>query len=248
MVIKTMSLEFVNVCFHYEGKTTNILNDVSLKLNEGERVAIVGHNGSGKSTLILHANGILRPQEGSIFVNDCRIQYNHRSLMSLRRQVGIVFQNPDEQLFSASVLQDLSFGALNLGLSQQDAYQRVMEIATLCNCTHLLSSPTFALSGGEKALVALAGVLVMKPTFLFADEFIGSLDVWMQEQVLSIFDLLREEGVCVILASHDFNFVLNWAERVIYLQDGVIRYQGNPLEVFSQMKIPGFVFERRNLA
>jgi len=240
-------LSFIDVHYRYKGKKEEALKGVSFTLNQGERLALIGKNGSGKSTLILQANGILRPYKGKILINQKELRYDHQSLLELRRQVGVVFQNPDEQLFSASVLQDLSFGALNLGLSAAQAEQRVREIAELCGCTHLLDSPTFALSGGEKALIALAGILVMKPNFLFADELLGSLDVWMQERILSIFDRLLAEGMCIVLATHDFNFVARWAQRVIYLQDGAVFCQGKPDEVFSHVSIPSFVFNNWEL-
>jgi len=240
-------LTFENVHFRYKGKKEEALKGISFTLKQGEKVALIGRNGSGKSTLILQANGILRPQKGKIYIDHKELRYDHHSLVELRRQVGVVFQNPDEQLFSASVLQDLSFGALNIGLSATQAEQRVMEIAELCNCQHLLDSPTFALSGGEKTIIALAGILIMQPTFLFVDEILGSLDVWMQERILAIFDQLINKGLCVILATHDLNFVSRWADRVIYLQDGVVLYQGKPQEVFSQLCVPDFVFNHWKL-
>ncbi len=240
-------LTFENVYYRYKGKKEDALKGISITLKQGEKVAIIGRNGSGKSTLILQANGILRPQKGKIYINQKELRYDHHSLLELRRQVGVVFQNPDEQLFSASVLQDLSFGALNIGLPPAQAEQRVIEIAELCKCEHLLDSPTFALSGGEKTIIALAGILIMQPTFLFADEILGSLDVWMQERILAIFDQLIDKGLCVIIATHDLNFVNRWADRVIYLQDGKLLYQGNPQEVFSQLSVPDFVFNHWNM-
>jgi len=163
-------VRFDDVHYRYPGSDRPALDGLSLTLPKGERIAILGHNGSGKSTLFLHANGILRPDSGEIFFQEQALGYGRKELTALRQQVGVVFQQADDQLFSASVQQDISFGPLNLGLSEADSREQVQEAAQQCGITHLLDRPTHALSGGEKARAALAGVLAMEPALLLVDE------------------------------------------------------------------------------
>ncbi len=134
----TAVLEVDDLCYCYPGYNAPVLNGASLCLEAGEKVALIGRNGSGKSTLLLHCNGILRPQRGQVRVAGQPMVYDQRSLHDWRRQVGLIFQHPDDQLFSASVAQDISFGPLNLGLSDTAAHQRVKEAADLCGVTDLL--------------------------------------------------------------------------------------------------------------
>jgi cobalt/nickel transport system ATP-binding protein len=233
-----MELELMDIHFAYPGRAENALRGVTLRLQPGERVALIGRNGSGKSTLMLHANGSLRPTSGEVRLDGQAVHYDRRSLRILRSNVGLVFQNPEEQLFSASVYQDLSLGPLNLGMSPADARRRVLEVAERCNLTRLLDRPTHALSGGEKARAALAGVLAMDPQFLFADELTNSLDPWMRRQVLDILGQLVAEGRTVILASHDFDLVRAWAERVVWIENGRVYRQGPADLVLRDLELP----------
>lgn len=233
-----MTLEFTDVHFTYPGFSANALAGVNLSFQAGERVALIGRNGGGKSTLMLVANGVLRPQQGHMSLDGQVMRYDRRSLLELRRNVGVVFQNPDEQLFSASVYQDLSLGPLNLGLTDAQVRLRVAEVAAFCNLTGLLDRPTHALSGGEKARAALAGILAMSPRFLFADELTNSLDPWMRQQVLQILERLAGQGCTVILATHDWNLARTWTQRVIWLEQGRVFRQGTPDEVFAGQDLP----------
>jgi len=216
-------LELDNIHFNYPGSDQNALRGVSLAFPPGQRVTLIGRNGSGKSTLMLHCNGILRPQRGSLRLGGESVTYARASLTNLRRHVGLVLQDPDNQLFSASVVQDISFGPLNLGLSALEARARVQEAAELCDVVHLLERPTHALSGGEKTRVALAGVLAMRPSLLVADELINALDPWARQQVFAILDRLVQDGKTVLLATHDMDVAFGWGERVIWLEAGRVR-------------------------
>lgn len=233
-----MQLTFCNVHFTYPGLASPALNGVNLEFSSGDLIALVGRNGGGKSTLMLIANGILRPRQGEVLLDGCPVRYDRRSLLELRRNVGIVFQNPDDQLFSASVYQDISLGPLNLGLSQAEARQRVLQTAEFCGLGSLLERPTHALSGGEKARAALAGVLAMSPRFLFADELTNSLDPWMRQQVLQILERLAGQGCSVILATHDWNLARTWAQRIIWMDKGRVFRQGTPAEVLVGQELP----------
>jgi len=153
--------------------------------------------------------------------------------LRVRQQVGLVFQNPDDQLFSASVRQDISFGPLNLGLDQSTVEARVAEAAQQCGLTELLTRPTHALSGGQKARVALAGVLAMRPQVLLADESIAGLDPWMQAQVLAIFDTLAAAGMAIVLSTHDLNVAQHWSDQVALMEAGQVVIVATPQVIFN---------------
>ncbi len=228
-----MLLEVSDLHFSYPRCATPVLQGVSLQLEAGEKVALIGSNGSGKSTLLLHCNGILRPDRGLVRIAGQPMGYTPQALRAWRRQVGLVFQHPDDQLFSASVAQDISFGPLNAGLSETLARQRVADVAELCGVTHLLERPTHALSGGEKARVALAGVLAMEPRIVLADEALSTLDPWIRLQVLAIFEQLVAQGISILFATHDLHIVRTWAERVIVMRAGQVIAEAPPAQLFN---------------
>lgn len=227
----TPILAFADVTYTYPGQATPALAGVTLSFAAGCKIVLIGRNGSGKSTLFLHGNGILRPQHGIVYLHGQPLRYDRRALLEVRRQVGLVFQNPDDQLFSASVAQDISFGPLNLGLPESEARQRVQQAAALCGLAGLLERPTHALSGGEKMRAALAGVLAMEPAILLADEVTASLDPWMRAQVLDIFAHLTRQGTTVVLATHDLAIARQWADLVVLLDGGQVLGTAPPSEV-----------------
>lgn len=231
-------LQLNDIHYKYPGSNEESLNGISVHFNEGERVALIGRNGSGKSTLMLISNGILIPQKGNIYLDGEVIKSDKKSLRQLRERVGIVFQNPEDQLFSASVMQDISSGPLNLGLSLTEARDRVDEVVSLCDLTTLLNRPTHALSGGEKARVALAGILAMRPDFLFVDEVTNSLDPWMRSQVFQILEAWVASGKTVIFSTHDWHSARNWADRIVWLDKGNILKEGSPTEVLVGPELP----------
>jgi len=233
-----MTLAFGDVHYAYPALSAPALSGASVRFAAGESVALVGRNGSGKSTLMLLANGILRPGRGTVTLDGQAVRYDRRGLLDLRSQVGVVFQNPEEQLFSASVYQDVSLGPLNLGLSPVEARERVLHAAGRCDLLNLLDRPTQALSGGEKARAALAGVLAMRPRFLFADELTNSLDPWMRAQVLEIFNDLVADGCTVVLATHDLALAESWATRAVWLDRGQVRSDGPTRDVLTRMAAP----------
>ncbi|HTX79298.1 MAG TPA: ABC transporter ATP-binding protein, partial [Longilinea sp.] len=214
------------------------LAGISLEIHVGERIALIGRNGCGKSTLMLHANGIKKPQKGEVRVDGKIVRYIKKDLLELRRQVGLVFQNPEDQLFSASVFQDLSMGPLNMGLTAEQARLRVQKVAELCDLTDLMNRPTHALSGGEKTKAALAGVLAMEPQILFADEVTNSLDPWIRLQVLDILSSWVDHGHTVVLSTHDWNLASTWAQRIIWMDKGRVSRQGTPAEVLKGQDLP----------
>jgi cobalt/nickel transport system ATP-binding protein len=230
-------LHLHNLHYCYPGQSKPALQGATLSLPAGVKVALVGRNGSGKSTLLLHCNGILQPERGAVSLEGRPVRYDRASLRELRRRVGVVFQNPDDQLFSANVAQDISFGPLNLGLSETETQARVTAAAELCNLTDLLNRPTHALSGGEKARVALAGVLAMEPALLVADEVTASLDPWMRRQVFDIFKRLVAQGKTVLLATHDLELARRWADLVVVMVAGRVVAAAPPTQVFADEEL-----------
>jgi cobalt/nickel transport system ATP-binding protein len=225
--------EFDAVFYRYPGQEQFALQALTAVLPAGERVAVVGRNGAGKSTLFLHCNGLLRPVAGAVRFRGQPLAYDRPSIKALRHRVGLVFQNPDNQLFSASVAQDISFGPLNLGLSEDEVRRRVAAAADLCDITHLLSRPTHALSGGEKARVALAGVLAMEPEVLVADEPLASLDPWMRLALFEILQRFYDRGNTILMATHNLSVVSDWATYVIVLQAGSVAFSGTPATLLA---------------
>lgn len=233
-------LEVNDLHYCYPGYHTPVLRGASCNLWPGQKVALIGRNGSGKSTLLLHCNGILRPERGQVRVAGEPMGYSRQSLHLWRRQVGLIFQNPDDQLFSASVAQDISFGPLNLGLSIAETRQRVESAAELCMATDLLERPTHALSSGEKTRVALAGVLAMEPVVLLADEVLANLDPWMRRQVMAIFQRLVDQGKTVVLATHDLHTARTWSDLVVVMHAGQVVAADTPQRIFTDQELLGY--------
>lgn len=228
----TALLELEQLHYRFPGSSQPALRGASLRLEPGQRVALLGRNGAGKSTLLLHANGLLRPLAGQVRVAGVPLVYTRKGLLAVRRRVGLVFQNPDDQLFSASVAQDISFGPMNMGLDRAEVRRRVAEAARLCEVEDLLDRPTHALSGGQKLRVALAGVLAMTPQVILADEVTSGLDPWMRQQVFAIFNHLAAQGVAVLLATHDLAAARRWADQVAVMDAGQVIAVAPPDEVF----------------
>lgn len=234
-----MSLEVKHVSYIYqEGSPTasHALQDISLNINEGEFLGIVGHTGSGKSTLIQHLNGLLKPTTGEILVDGVNInQKDAKKLKELRMQVGIVFQYPEYQLFEETVEQDIAFGPRNLGLSEQEVQQRVknaMQLLRLDYETLRRQSP-FDLSGGQKRRVAIAGVIAMQPKYLVLDEPTAGLDPKGRQDFLEQIAALHRQGMTIVMVSHSMDDIAHYAQRMIVLEHGQIALQGTPQEVFS---------------
>lgn len=229
-------IEIDKLVYFYEDGT-KALDEISLTIRKGERVAFVGGNGSGKSTLFLCLNGILKPQSGRILYSGELISYKRKELLKLRSKVGIVFQDPDNQLFASSVYQEISFGVCNLGAEEEEVRQRVDKVILELGITPFKDKPTHALSGGQKKQVALADILVMEPEVLIMDEPVSALDPLHTNMLHQKLKELPEKGITVIVATHDMGFALEWADRVIVLKDGKVRREGLPAEVFCEEQL-----------
>ena len=228
-------LQAEDLHFSYdEDLRENALNGLSLEIRRGQKVAVMGSNGSGKSTFFLCCNGILRPTSGKLYFDGEEVQYDRKSLLKLRSQVGIVFQDPDNQLFSASVFQEISFGILNLGVSLEQARKEVEEIIAYLEITPFRDKPSHALSGGQKKQVSIADILVMHPQLIILDEPAAALDPKHTAMVKKIVDRLTQDGITVLMATHDVSYAYEWADQVLLFHQGRLLGHGAPETVFRQ--------------
>lgn len=225
-------IEAKDLVYHYPDGTS-ALQGASLSIEKGAKVALLGSNGAGKSTLFLHFNGILKPQEGTLKFNGNKVKYDKRSLSYLRKNVGIVFQDPETQLFSASVYQEISFGPLNLGLSKEEAAERVCKAMKDTGITELQNKATHFLSYGQKKRVSIADVLAMEPQVIIADEPSVWLDPKHSRQIESLFQDLNEKGTTIIISTHDVDLAYSFADYVFVMNEGKIIGEGSPEEVFA---------------
>lgn len=218
----------------YEKKA---LDDVSLTINKGEFVGIIGHTGSGKSTLIQHFNGLEKATSGTIYFDGQDIYDKDFNMKSLRSRVGLVFQYPEHQLFETTVLEDVKFGPKNLGLGKVEVDLRAFEAIKQVGLTEkCYDDSPFELSGGQKRRVAIAGVLAMKPEILILDEPTAGLDPRGRDEILDQIAKLHKEGLTVILVSHSMEDVAKYADRIIAMNSGKVAFDGTPKEVFRHYK------------
>lgn len=227
-IIKTENMSFT----YPDG--TSALNNINLEIFEGEKAAIIGSNGAGKSTLFSHFNGILRPTSGLIKIDGKPASYKKDDLMRIRQKVGMVFQNPDDQLFSPTVEEDVAFGPMNLGLLDDEVEKRVEESLSAVGMLEEREKPPHHLSGGQKKRVAIAGILAMQPEIMVLDEPTTGLDPKGVEQVIDIlYKLNREQNMSIIISSHDVEMVTEFANKIFVLHDGKIIQQGTPADIFN---------------
>ena len=206
-----------------------------MALRKGSSTAILGRNGAGKSTLFCLLNGILRPTSGQVLFKNEPLDYSKKALLELRKSVGIVFQDPDTQLFSSSVYQDISFGPLNLNLPEQEVHQRVKKAMEQVDILHLKDKPTHFLSFGQKKRVAIAGVLAMQPEVLILDEPTAGLDPLGVSELMHLLKKLQKElGLSILLATHDMDIVALYCDYAYVLDQGKLILEGHPKELFDQ--------------
>ena len=233
-----MSIKVENVFYTYMEKTpyqVDALKDISFEIQDGEFVGIVGHTGSGKSTLIQIISGLLPGYRGKVLINDTDYSGKKADKNALRRTLGVVFQYPEYQLFEETVEKDISFGPKKLGMKDDEIAERVkkaMELVDLDYEKYKDVSP-FQLSGGQKRKVAIAGVLAMDPKILILDEPIAGLDPQGRENFLELIKGLNQEGLTIIMVSHNMDNLVEYADRMIVLKDGELFMDGTPAEVFA---------------
>lgn len=236
-----MSIKIENLTHIYMPKSPFekvALDNVSLDIRDGEFVALIGHTGSGKSTLIQHFNGLLEATSGKITIDGMDITDKKAKLTNIRKKVGLVFQYPEYQIFEETIAKDIEFGPRNLGLSDEEIHNRVieaMEMVGLDYETDKDKSP-FDLSGGQKRRVAIAGVIAMKPTTLILDEPTAGLDPKGRDDILNqISKLHKDYNMTIVIVSHSMEDVARIAERIVVMNDGKVALQGTPAEVFKEV-------------
>ncbi|MFX3618918.1 MAG: energy-coupling factor transporter ATPase [Sporolactobacillus sp.] len=232
-------IELRGISYTYSKKTSfekKALNHLSLTIENDDYLGIIGHTGSGKSTLIRHLNGLLRPDEGSIWLNGKNIWQNPAQIRSIRFQIGVVFQYPETQIFEDTVAKDIAYGPKNMGLDKEQIDQRVREALSFVglNASYSDRNP-FRLSGGEMRRVAIAGVIAMNPQVLVLDEPTAGLDPDGRDQLYAQIDAYRQQtGRTIILVSHSMEEIAQRASHVLVLQDGQAAMYGSTREIFAQ--------------
>ncbi|MFA7403287.1 MAG: ABC transporter ATP-binding protein [Pelobacteraceae bacterium] len=226
-------LKLENISYRYPDGTA-ALDNCTLSIRRGKRTVVLGANGAGKTTMFLHLNGILRPSAGQLYWEETPLDYSRRGMRDLRSRVGLVFQNPDSQLFSASVREDVSFGPMNLGLEERIVRDRVADALRAVKMTECADKPVHNLSYGQKKRVCIAGVLAMQPDLVVLDEPMAGLDAAMQKELAAVLDHLHTIGITVIIATHDLDFAYGWADEAIVLRNGRLLAHGNAAEVLLQ--------------
>ncbi|WP_370005113.1 ATP-binding cassette domain-containing protein [Methanothermobacter sp. KEPCO 2] len=227
-------IEAVNIRYTYPDGT-EALKGIDFHAKKGEVVALLGPNGAGKSTLFLHFNGILQPTSGKVLVDGKEIDYSKSGLIEVRQKVGIVFQNPDDQLFAPRVDEDVAFGPLNMGLDEDEVEERVKDALRKVGMSGYEDRPPHHLSGGEKKRVAIAGILAMKPDIMILDEPTSGLDPRGASQILRLLHELNEEGMTIIISTHDVDLAPLYSDRIYIISGGEIISEGTPGDVFSDI-------------
>ena len=236
-----MSIILDKVNYVYSAGTAyeiKALDDINLKIEDGEFIGIIGHTGSGKSTLIQHLNGLIKATSGAIYFHGQDIYEKDFDLRELRNRVGLVFQYPEHQLFETTIFDDVCFGPMNQGLEKKEAGLRAFEALRQVGIPEeLFYQSPFDLSGGQKRRVAIAGVLAMKPEVLILDEPTAGLDPGGRDEILDLITRMhRERGMTVILVSHSMEDVAKYVKRIIVMNQGRVMFDDEPKEVFKHYK------------
>ena len=233
-----MSIIVNHLTYRYNPGTAmeqTALDDINLKIEDGEFIGLIGHTGSGKSTLVQQLNGILKPTSGGVFVDGADIGDDGYNLKKLRSEVGLVFQYPEHQLFETDVFTDVCFGPKNMGLTKKETELRAYEALKQVGIAdeYFYQSP-FDLSGGQKRRVAIAGVLAMKPRVLILDEPTAGLDPKGRDELLDkLTNIRKDTGCTIILVSHSMEDVARYADRIVVMHKGKVAFDDTPMEVFK---------------
>ena len=231
-----MILEAQDLHYEFPGGVS-ALNGLTLNIPRGARLGILGANGAGKSTLLLHLNGTLRPRAGRVLIDGEPVDYSRAGLTALRRRVGLVLQDPDDQLFAASVFEDVSFGPLNLGCTEEDARARVEEALQALRITELAARPTHMLSGGERKRAAIAGAVAMRPEVLLLDEPTAGLDHHAEVHLVRLLRKLGEAGSTLVFTTHSAELSLALASHVALFVGGRVIASGEATSILADKKL-----------
>ncbi len=237
-----MPIKIENLTYIYNPRSpfeSRALDDVSLEINDGEFIGLIGHTGSGKSTLTQQLNGLLKPTSGRIIINGADITDKSVKLAEVRKKVGLVFQYPEHQLFEETIYKDIAFGPINQGLSEAEVEERVREAMALVMLPfdELKDRSPFELSGGQRRRVAIAGVLAMRPEILILDEPTAGLDPKGRDEILEQIKTLHQQAKnTVILVSHSMEDIARLVDRIIVMHRGKVALTGTAREVFKEVE------------
>ena len=228
-----IQLSTENLSFTYPDGT-QALKNINIEI---EKVAIIGPNGAGKSTLFSHFNGLTEPTSGCVKIEGKAISFEKDELLKVRQKVGIVFQDPNDQLFAPTVKEDIAFGPMNLGLSYGEVEKRVEDALKMVGMENYEDKTPHHLSGGQQKRIAIAGIIAMKPEIMILDEPTAGLDPDGVEKVLNIMNQLNKEGMTLIISSHDIDMISKYADKIFILYNGEIIESGNKNKIFSDMEL-----------
>ena len=231
-----IQLSTENLSFTYPDGT-QALKNINIEIEKGEKVAIIGPNGAGKSTLFSHFNGLTEPTSGCVKIEGKTISFEKDELLKVRQKVGIVFQDPNDQLFAPTVKEDIAFGPMNLGLSYGEVEKRVEDALKMVGMENYEDKTPHHLSGGQQKRIAIAGIIAMKPELMILDEPTAGLDPDGVEKVLNIMNQLNKEGMTLIISSHDIDMISKYADKIFILYNGEIIESGNKNKIFSDMEL-----------
>jgi len=216
---------------------TVAVQDLNIEIMKGKKIAFVGQNGSGKSTLFLLLNGTFKPNQGEILFHGVPFKYDSKSLREIRKSVGIVFQNSDDQIFAPTVFQDVAFGPANLGYSKERVDTCVLRALEQVGLSRFKDKPPHHLSGGQKKRVAIAGVMAMEPEVIILDEPLSNLDPVGADEIMDLINEFNHFGSTIIISTHDVDLAYRWSDYVFLLSNSKIIGQGTPAEVFKESEL-----------
>ncbi|KZL92026.1 energy-coupling factor ABC transporter ATP-binding protein [Clostridium magnum] len=221
--------------YYVYGNGNPALKGVSVDIYEGQKIAVIGSNGSGKSTFFLNVNGVFTPEQGKIIYRDTII--NKKNLKELRKNIGIVFQDADNQIIASTVMAEVAFGPMNLKLPKEEVKKRVEEALAYMNISDFKDRPPHYLSGGEKKRVSIADIIAMKSEIIIFDEPTAALDPLNAQMLEEVLEKLSLERKTMLISTHDVDFAYRWAERAIVFCEGKIIADGTPLQIFKNSEI-----------
>jgi cobalt/nickel transport system ATP-binding protein len=230
-------LEFEQVYYAYPGAQQSALNGLTLKIPSGKKCALIGQNGCGKTTLFLLANGLYKPSSGVVSWRGEPLSYNRNYLGKLRQKVGLVFQDPEQQLVASTVEEDISYGLCNLGLPELEIKARVEQALVEFELTTLAERPVHHLSLGQKKRVSIADVMVLQPELLILDEPTAYLDIKHTRNLIATLKKIHLNGTTLLMATHDLDLVYRWADWVFVMDKGRLILEGKPQDIFSQRAV-----------
>lgn len=230
-------LEFIQVNYQYEQANNPVLEGFNIKIPKGKKCGLIGQNGCGKTTFFLLSNGLYQPQSGQIFWQGQALKYDRKSLMQLRQKVGLIFQDPEQQLVAATVEEDVSYGLCNLELPETEIQTLVEQILEEFQLTELAQRPVHQMSLGQKKRVSIADVMVLQPEILLLDEPTAYLDKLHTRNFMATLKTIHAAGTTILMSSHDLDLIYRWADWIFVMDRGQIVLEGTPHDVFNQRQI-----------